>query len=248
MEIDLKRFLCSLIGFAKDDAEDNIVDYLTSALQEQGLEYKNGEIIKTQRRVAAEAEEAIFDNEDERIRKGILQVMYNRRDWMENPSFGNIKIEEAIAWLEKQGEQKPDKCDGCNNYKGCIACVDGDNWAHYEEVEQKPIKIWHDVSEIPYLYEEEELLIESEIGNYVAKYNSDTKQFLFAGVPVNGVIRWAYVSDILTQSVTKISEQVWSEEDESHFSNVLTCIENRAIVAQKDMYWLISLKQRLKGE
>ena len=29
--------------------------------------------------------------------------------------------------------EEPDKCKGCNNVKGCIACVDGDQWAHYEE-------------------------------------------------------------------------------------------------------------------
>ena len=26
-----------------------------------------------------------------------------------------------------------DKCKGCNNVKGCITCVDGSEWAHYEE-------------------------------------------------------------------------------------------------------------------
>ena len=26
-----------------------------------------------------------------------------------------------------------DKCDGCNNAKGCITCKDGSEWAHYEE-------------------------------------------------------------------------------------------------------------------
>ena len=37
-------------------------------------------------------------------------------------------------YIEKQGEQKPtDKCEGCNNAKGCVACVDGSEWAHIEE-------------------------------------------------------------------------------------------------------------------
>ena len=26
-----------------------------------------------------------------------------------------------------------DKCDGCNNAKGCVTCKDGSEWAHYEE-------------------------------------------------------------------------------------------------------------------
>ena len=41
-----------------------------------------------------------------------------------------------VAWLEKQGEQKPTNvCEGCNNVKGCVACVDGSEWAHIEEQE-----------------------------------------------------------------------------------------------------------------
>jgi hypothetical protein len=27
----------------------------------------------------------------------------------------------------------PDPCVGCNNVKGCVTCVDGDQWAHIEE-------------------------------------------------------------------------------------------------------------------
>lgn len=31
-------------------------------------------------------------------------------------------------------KQKPnDKCEGCNNVKGCVVCVDGSEWAHIEE-------------------------------------------------------------------------------------------------------------------
>ena len=40
------------------------------------------------------------------------------------------KIEE----LQKQVKQQPaNKCEGCNNAKGCVACVDGSEWAHIEE-------------------------------------------------------------------------------------------------------------------
>ena len=47
--------------------------------------------------------------------------------------------EEFIARLRMQGEHKPtDKCDGCNNAKGCVACVDGSEWAHIEIADLKP--------------------------------------------------------------------------------------------------------------
>ena len=45
--------------------------------------------------------------ENEKIRKGLLEIMYNRKALLENPNFGELKVDDAIAWLEKQGEQKP---------------------------------------------------------------------------------------------------------------------------------------------
>ena len=46
--------------------------------------------------------------------------------------------------------EEPDKCKGCNNVKGCIACVDGDQWAHYEESEisNDLALTWEDVKQI----------------------------------------------------------------------------------------------------
>ena len=63
------------------------------------------------------------ESEDEKIRKEIL-------DYIDKATG----CKRWIAWLEKQGEQEPNVCDGCNNVKGCIACVDGSEWAHIEEL------------------------------------------------------------------------------------------------------------------
>lgn len=46
--------------------------------------------------------------------------------------------EEGYEWNAekkelKEIEDEPNKCEGCNNVKGCIACVDGSEWAHIEE-------------------------------------------------------------------------------------------------------------------
>lgn len=36
-------------------------------------------------------------------------------------------------------DEPKDKCKGCNNVKGCITCVDGSEWAHYEEPKIHPV-------------------------------------------------------------------------------------------------------------
>lgn len=71
------------------------------------------------------------ESEDERIRKMIIHVI--------NITPATIAVQyrkEMLDWLEKQVEKKVDKCEGCNNIKGCITCTDGDQYAHITE--QKP--------------------------------------------------------------------------------------------------------------
>ena len=46
----------------------------------------------------------------------------------------------------KKIEDEPNKCEGCNNAKGCVACVDGSEWAHIEE--QNPA--WSEEDERPF--------------------------------------------------------------------------------------------------
>ena len=44
-----------------------------------------------------------------------------------------IKSKNATGKLKEYIDKAKDKCKGCNNVKGCITCVDGSEWAHYEE-------------------------------------------------------------------------------------------------------------------
>lgn len=44
-KIDLEKFISSMLGYAEDNCEETMLDYLHSALQDQGLEYKDGEIV-----------------------------------------------------------------------------------------------------------------------------------------------------------------------------------------------------------
>jgi hypothetical protein len=46
------------------------------------------------------------------------------------------RIEEAKCirrYIESLVEKQ--RCDGCNNVKGCITCTDGDQWTHIEEID-----------------------------------------------------------------------------------------------------------------
>lgn len=45
-KIDLEKFISSMLGYAEDNCEETMLDYLRSALQDQDLEYKDGEIVK----------------------------------------------------------------------------------------------------------------------------------------------------------------------------------------------------------
>ena len=45
-KIDLEKFICSMLQYAEDNCEETMLDYLHSALQDQGLEYKDGEIVE----------------------------------------------------------------------------------------------------------------------------------------------------------------------------------------------------------
>ena len=40
----------------------------------------------------------------------------------------------------KAAKGNTDKCKGCNNVKGCLTCVDGDQWAHIEEARTELVK------------------------------------------------------------------------------------------------------------
>ena len=139
-KIDIDKFVASLIKHyceAYGIDRTSIRCWFDDALEEQGLEYKDGEIVKTQRRVAAEAKEAIFDDEGEKIRRDITSidpnkikcdgasVYVNKTKLVESgdekirkrllidfsilgkEEWGGLKVKDICAWLEKQGEQKP---------------------------------------------------------------------------------------------------------------------------------------------
>lgn len=40
---------------------------------------------------------------------------------------------DLFAFMDSLSNEPKDKCQGCNNVKGCITCVDGSEWSHIEE-------------------------------------------------------------------------------------------------------------------
>jgi len=43
---------------------------------------------------------------------------------------------ELLSFVDSMQEEPKDKCKGCNNVKGCITCIDGSEWAHYEYTDE----------------------------------------------------------------------------------------------------------------
>ena len=59
----------------------------------------------------------------------VVEVINDKGEWMRLPK----NIVEIF-------EEPKDRCKGCNNAKGCITCVDGSKWAHYEEPVSKDLE------------------------------------------------------------------------------------------------------------
>ena len=105
--IDFDKFLASFITEMRECSQMrnfSIPRCIKKALDDQGLDYKGGEIIKTQRRISAEAKEVGYDkSEEERIRKSLIRLVH-----LYGGEFGmidaNTSVEKALTWLEKQAD------------------------------------------------------------------------------------------------------------------------------------------------
>lgn len=106
MLIDLDKFIASMIeAFPAFKEEGRIPCMYKEALEAQGLEYKDGEIVKTQRMVSSDVkEDGCGVSENERIRKAIINIFATHKDY--EVYFG-VSVEDICVWLERQGEQKP---------------------------------------------------------------------------------------------------------------------------------------------
>lgn len=208
MVIDVDKFVASII---KHYCEAHSIDRISTrcwfddVLEEQGLEYKDWEIVKTQRRIAAEAKETIFDDEDEKIRKELID--YHRSMAAASDDYVH---EVWIAWLEKQGENT--LIEEIKRRKEL-----------YSQEKEKAVSPLEKLSLGGRIAVLEELLV------FVKEKQGE-----------------------LTQPVTKISEQVWSEEDEENLQHCCGAVYAADYYTLEDKEqmeaWLKSLKERLGGK
>lgn len=181
------------------------------------------------------------ESEDEKIKKTAIKILKGvARLVFEHEG---VSKESVLAYVEKQKEQKSDNpCDGCNNYKGCINCVDGDQWAHI--VECKPLE-WSDNFEenIRNLLHEKLNWTSDDGSLYSAVFIDDkTLKDIISGI-------WFYVGkEALKYPNKELNAAEWSEEDEKMFESFMHKLEVCNLLSNKEFRWaklrLKSLKNR----
>lgn len=96
--IDIDKFVASIMYRWNNPEMKTIFNDMKYSLIDQGLEYKDNKIVKTQRTVSAEAKEAGYgESEDEQIRKEIIMIFKGQI-----PFTSEEEAKTYIAWLEKQ--------------------------------------------------------------------------------------------------------------------------------------------------
>lgn len=184
-------------------------------------------------RVIEEIFPELKDSEDEQIRKGLIKALSSigKRNW------GGIDVFESIAWLEKQGKQKPVISDdalieGIAHFG--ITQYQIDNWLKKyigieKQGEQKPA--WSD--------EDEKM-----VNNIIASIDT---------LCYHGMVKWL---KSIKDRIQPQLNQKWTEEDENGFGETLLAINKARTIAENenDMgnlwyaeNWLKSLKQRIGG-
>ena len=94
--IDIDKFICSLMAMQQGGFNTQYL-VLSSALKAQGLEYKDGKIVRV--------DSAIKESEGEKVRKELLKHLKEGADGYE-PAGNSEDYERWLGWFEKQGEQK----------------------------------------------------------------------------------------------------------------------------------------------
>ena len=168
------------------------------------------------------------------------------------------KMKEAgYEWDEikkklKTIEDEPNVCEGCNNAKGCVTCVDGSEWAHIEEAKS----FWSEVDETAIHLACEFIRHHSRKGDSIK--GVDCTEFV--------KMLWSIKERMQAQH-----QQEWSEDDEIRHKTTLEDLEaflecikqkpSREISAyhlmskdsllaaiQKDIDWFRTLKDRMQPQ
>ena len=196
----------------------------------------------------------LVESDDERIRKAIKKALQVRCDGSRIISDEPVTLEEATAWLEKQGEQKPNIVpifkvgDIIKNKKNggtvkveqilsdsyCYSGWDGAATIHsdflisdqcnWELVEQKPAENSAKISESS--------IEEKDMSEYNKGFECGKQRVL------------KYPKDFgLCKNPTE-----WSEEDKKMFVNIKACLRNANKDYSREVDWLKSIKPQPKQE
>ena len=84
--------------------ENNYEQKYRKALDDARLMYDAGN--NDVKHIVGQLFPELAESEDEKIRKELIKVFSNREKYCSDQSFGDITVSDALAWLEKQGEQK----------------------------------------------------------------------------------------------------------------------------------------------
>ena len=99
--IDLDKFIASFITEMKECSQMrnfSIPRCIKKALDDQGLEYKGSEIVKSQRRVSAEAKENGYgESEDEKVINEIINTVIGN-----HPTHSSKEVQRMVDWLKQQ--------------------------------------------------------------------------------------------------------------------------------------------------
>ena len=163
------------------------------------------------------------ESEDERIRKGLVRAVSETLEG--NKLFDtDVTREEALAWLEKQGEHKPTDEEMKELFRTEYEKGRADTIAEMQKF------TWS---------EEDNKWIESLIQTFEDGYLEGFNQ-----LKSYGVISWL---KSIKERVQPQPKQEWSEEDEKRFKSCLNILQAKGLIGVTDTInsnWLKSLKDR----
>lgn len=184
------------------------------------------------------------ESEDEKIRKWLICGM-NALKEQKKETFATIPIDDAIAWLEKQSEQKPAVVD-FNAKDWYVSKVDGKiHDMTYNSTDRAEPNSPSIIEENPAWSDEDELIVLS----------------------IEQVIKAASLLNIVPEKLDKIDKWLksiryrvqpqpkeWNEEDENMANDLIEgCLSSKKIhhlvhTSKEIADWLKSLKDRVKGK
>lgn len=201
------------------------------------------------RSIAEYIDPDLKESDGERIRKGLIKGLSAMRDIHKHQTFSDdaINIDDAIAWLEKQGEQKPIERDTEVH----------DLWVYIREWNEKFGRLPKDEDELTSCID---YVMKRQKAAWSEKHIAD----VFEKVGLAKIVR-EQGNDQLTNAVqsamielSKQQNTAWSEEDRKHIDNIISLLNQakERFVRESGQFpswiteilWLESIKDRIQSQ